>query len=177
MYKLLPPESRESVRGEYLMRRAVVLVCALILVEVIALVGLLPSYLMSKVRQEEVSAKAQMALNQPASENLRAWYDSFNEKLKALNPKLDQDKPSEDIRKVLARKGSGVRLTSLVWSKTEGQASVSISGVARDRQSLLTLESRLNGSGEFTDVTLPVSNLAKDKDIPFQLKLILKKAP
>lgn len=174
MYKLLPPTAQEKVKREYLLRRAVTMVAALVLVEIVTLVGLFPSYVLSEARQEEAREKAALARDSGgvSTQGLRAWIDALNLKLKTLNPKSDTDRPSEDFFRILEQKGAGVRLTGFRWLKANGQTELSVSGVARDRQSLLAWESSLKNSGDFTNVALPVSNLAKDKDIGFEFKLV-----
>jgi len=173
MYKLLPPETREKVKSEYLMRRAVVMVLAIILVEIVALVGLLPSYVLSKARQNEAVERGKMLASNlgDGEEDLTLWLESLNTKLKILSPKLDNDRPAQNLSDVIKQKGAGVKLTGFTWSKVEGKTQLAVVGVARDRQALLSFESRLNASGEFSAVTFPVSNLAKDKDISFELTL------
>lgn len=174
MYKLLPPETREKVKGEYLLRRTAVVVAAFVFLEVVALVGLFPSFVLSKAIQREVSEKAAVSGSVPA-ESLLPWLEELNLKLKALNPKLDQDRPSSDLAKALSRKGSGITLENISWTKSAEATTLALSGTAADRQSLLSLQSRLNGSNDFSAVSLPVSNLAKDKNISFEIKLVIKK--
>ncbi len=179
MYKLLPPETREKVRSEYLLRRMVVIMVAAAGVLGVGLVGLLPSYVLSEARQREVAQEtlANGAKTASSTGESIAWLQGLNLSLKVLNPKLDQEKPSLDLMKVIARKGSGVRFTNITWTVADGTTNLTLSGSAADRQALLTLQSALNGSGEFAAVSLPVSNLAKDRNLPFELKLTLKKMP
>lgn len=177
MYKLLPEVAREKVRREYLLRRAVVMVTAFIVVLIVTIVGLFPSYMLSKARQDEARERARLiGLAKPSgeTEELDKWLSQINLKLKTLNPKLDQDRPSLLLTQVIEKKGSGIRITRFNWVKIEGKNELSVSGVARDRQSLLSFESRLNNSQLFSTVALPVSNLAKDRDISFEIKLTSK---
>ncbi len=179
MYKLLPETAREKVRGEYLLRRTVVMVSALILVLVVTMVGLFPSYVLSKARQKEVSEKALFPepTDSESADDLDKWLADINLKLKVLSPKLDADRPSLLMLEVINVKGSGVRLTGFNWVKMEGSGTLSVTGVAQDRQSLLSFETKLKDSGQFSSVALPVSNLAKDRDINFELKLSSTPSP
>ena len=52
--------------------------------------------------------------------------------------------------------------------------SVSFSGVARDRDALLTLRSKLDQSSIFTPITLPLSLLLEKNSIPFSFDIQLK---
>lgn len=150
---------------------------ALILVMLLAIIGFFPSYILSTARQVELAERARVteALEIGGDrEDLQAWLSNINLALSLLRPELDKDRPTLFIEQVLKEKGAGVALTNLKWSNTK-DATLTVSGLARDRQSLLAFESRLNASGNFSEVTLPVSNLAKERDIDFQVKLSLKK--
>jgi hypothetical protein len=176
MYKLLPEQARAKVKNEYLLRRAVVMVAAFILVEVVAMGGLFPSYILSQARQKEVSDKNVVVKEEEkADEEVFTWLDDVNTQLKALSPKIDIDRPSENILAVIREKGTGVKLTGFTWIKSDGQTRLVVSGLAQSRQALLSFEDRLKESGRFTEVTLPVSNLAKDSNINFEVKLTIPK--
>jgi len=43
--------------------------------------------------------------------------------------------------------------------------------VSANRQSLITFENRIASLSDFSEVVSPISNLAKDKDINFQIRL------
>jgi hypothetical protein len=168
MFKLLTEESRAIVSREYKLRRIVVIVTSLLLTLAVALVGLFPSYILSKVKQAEA-----LALGTPlqGEEDLETWLKDFNSKLHALSMGATETKASLDIEKVLNLKGAGVRITQLKWDDRDAGDSLSILGIAADRQTLLSFERRLKDSGKFSSVMLPVSNLAKERDINFQINL------
>ena len=176
MFKLLTEEERYKVRREYSMRRAIVMLLALILVLVVGVIGLLPSYVLSNGRHNEVLERARIANSSKQHEDnsdLEVWLVEIDNELEILSPKLDTDRPSSFIDKVLDEKITGVRLTGFSWTKVKGGVTLSISGVARDRQALIAFENNINSSGQFSNVALPISNLAKDRDIDFQIKFSL----
>lgn len=174
MYKLLSDEVRKMVEGEYAVRRAVVIVGSLIFVLVVAVTGILPSYLLSKSRHEEVSERARIAGSMEPdikSQEMQGWLAGINLKIKVLSRVVEQEKFSGVIESIISEKASGIRLSSFSWKQDGVDILVTVSGVAESRQSLLAFEDKLRGSKEFKEVTLPVSNLAKDRDVPFDLKL------
>ena len=67
----------------------------------------------------------------------------------------------------------GVTLTNFSWMKVKDKTNLAVNGVAPDRQTLIVFENRINASGYFSEVVLPISNLAQDKDIDFQIKFSL----
>lgn len=184
MFKLLTEEARKKAMREYAVRRSVIAVASLTVVLVIALAGLFPAYILSATRKTEVEERVRVMGNiglQGNESSLQRWLTDTNLKLQFLNPKLDKDRPSEFIEQVLQEKIIGIHITGLNWFKSRNEKgetlSLSVSGIAEDRQTLLYFENRLNISGHFAKVTLPVSNLAKEKNIVFQIKITPTQTP
>ena len=149
------------------------MLCGLVLGCLIGVIGLLPSYVLSNARLNEVLERTRIinSLGRGDDEpDLRGWLLETNQKLRILSPKLDTDRPSDVIEKIVDQSLKGLRITGFLWTKVEGGITLSVNGVAQDRQTLITFENRLNASKYFSNVTLPISNLAKDKDIDFQIK-------
>ena len=174
MFKLLTEEGRDKVRREYRTRRTILMLLALILVLVAGVVGLLPSYMLSNIREKEALERVKILSNANiGSENgveLQTWFLETNRRLKALSPVLDTDRPSNFIDKVLEQKVTGIKITGLSWVKAKDKTNLSVSGVADDRQRLVMFEGKISSSGYFSNVTLPISDLAKDRNITFQIK-------
>ncbi|MDO8728920.1 MAG: hypothetical protein Q7K26_03420 [bacterium] len=173
MFKLLTEEERHKVVHEYVMHRTIVILCGLILVVVTGIIGLLPSYVLSNVRQNEIlersniTGRFEQSKNEP---NLQVWLTETNQKLQVFSPALDKERPSDFINKILDQKVKGVSITGFLLMKVKDKINLSVNGVALDRQSLITFKNRINSSGYFSEVVLPISNLAKDRNIDFQIK-------
>lgn len=173
MFKLLTEEERQKVMYEYTIRRTIVMLFAFILVLVVGIIGLLPSYALSNARQNEVLERTRMMGSSGERRNeaeLQAWLVDINRKLQALSPKLDGEQPSDFIERLLDQRTTGLRITGFSLSRVEDKITLSASGIALDRQTLITFENRINSSGYFSEVILPISNLAKDRNIDFQIK-------
>ena len=174
MFKLLTEEESRKVRHEYAMRRMVIILSSLILVLVVGVIGLLPTYVLSTIRYNEAQERSRIVANgnqREASSDPKAWLSKINRQLRILSPKLDTDRPSDLIDEIVDQRTSGIKLTGFSWVKSDGKINLTISGTSRDRQTLLSFESRVNALDNLSDVTLPISNLAKDKNIDFQIKL------
>jgi hypothetical protein len=71
----------------------------------------------------------------------------------------------------------GVTLTSLSITRTGTGATLSITGSAATRDALLSLAESLKSVSAFSGVSLPVSSLAADKDIPFSINFAYAATP
>ncbi len=173
MLKLLTEEERKKVAHEYHLRRGALIIVALVSILVIGVIGLLPSYILSNIRYEEALEWDRVVDNSSLKEDeveLQVWLAETNRRLTALSPKLDVDRPSDFIKKVLDQKINGISITNFSWGKVAGKVTLSVSGEASNRQALVAFKDRLSDSGHFSDVILPISDLAKDKEISFQIK-------
>lgn len=172
MFRLLTEKKGKEIRHEYNKRRAGVMLFGLIIISVVGIVGMMPSYVLSHIRLEEVSRRTEVILGGLRGDEaeLRDWLAETNKRLKTLSPALDKDRPSEWFEKVIDKRPAGVTITSLSWSKDRDKVALTINGIARDRQSLVEFEERISSSGNFSEVSLPISNFAKDRDIDFQMK-------
>ena len=175
MFKLLTEEGRKKVEREYILRRSIVMLVALTIICLIGIIGLFPSYILSKSRQNEVTERVRIMGNTELGqdeEDLKGWLEGANEKLALLDPNLDKDKPSVFIEEVLENKPIGIKINFFSWRMMEGDFELYVTGVASDRQTLLAFESQIRNSAYFSDISLPVSNLARDRDIDFQIKFV-----
>lgn len=173
MFKLLTDEERQKVAREYAMHRAIVIFLGFILVIVVGIIGLLPSYVLSNARQNEALERIRImnsAVKKGDEVNLQAWLEEINRKLQILSPSLDTDRPSDFIEKILEQRIMDITVSDFSWVKAKDKISFSIKGRANSRQSLIRFEDSINSSGYFSKVTLPLSNLIKDRDIDFQIQ-------
>lgn len=174
MYKLLTEEEKKIVSREYKLRRTAVILSAIILVSIVQLAGLFPSRVLSNSREREVNERLTLLNNMEFTEEERSlfsWMNNFNLRLKVLSPHLDTDRPSGLIEGVIEARTNGIRIIGFDWLREDNVEALTITGVASDRQTLTLFERSIEDAG-LGDATLPVSNLANDRNITFTLKLV-----
>ena len=69
---------------------------------------------------------------------------------------------------------NSISLSKNQTSKEKGSTTVLISGVASNRDSLVTFSTLLKESKLFADVLVPVSSLTKDKNLPFSMNISIE---
>jgi len=174
MFKFLSDEQSVRVKGEYRLRRLVMVVFLLVICLTILLISLIPAYVTSYSRQTEAESLINTLNQSPTvkeGQSLQTWLVNINKKLSALSPDKNMDMPYELFVKVLDNKVNGVRITGLSYRKVGKVSTLFIAGVARDRQVLLSFEDKLNLSKQFSKVNIPASTFAKDKDINFEINM------
>lgn len=74
---------------------------------------------------------------------------------------------------VAATPGS-VRVTAISFSRGDAATAVSVAGIAGTRESLLSFADALRTHRAFEGVSLPVSSLVSERDIPFSLSVTFR---
>lgn len=75
---------------------------------------------------------------------------------------------------VESMKGANVQLSQIRMSRSEGELSpVVLTGVAADRQSLASYRDQLLEQSNIESVDLPISNLARDRNINFTITVVI----
>ena len=177
MFKLLTEEGMAIVLREYKRRRIAAILGALILVLVVAIVSLLPSYVLSTVRRVEVAERVKIASGMRVrgdEAELEEWLSRTNSILGVISAEPSIGQPSKLIEDIAGERVPGIFMTSFSWKKNKDVYVLSAQGIANNRQELIAFRDNLDGSGSFSLVDLPLSNLTVDKNINFQITLTPK---
>ncbi len=178
MFKLLPQKEADKVRHEYKLRRVCVMLglfCALIIFTGIAI---LPSIIYAKAKRKAALFDLSSASSVPTPANtteLESEASKLQSELLSLTPDTTTLGPYEYFQKVIVRIPKDVTLTTLSWTKQVATKQLRVDGIAKTRESLLSLQSTLSDSGDWADVSLPVGTIAGDSDIPFEVSLTPQK--
>jgi len=87
----------------------------------------------------------------------------------------EQMHPSTTIVRLIEQMPSTIQLSRISFSDDESKVTrFSVVGKANTRDALITYTDALRATGLFSEVTLPIENLAKEKALPFTLVLVPK---
>ncbi len=172
MFSLLPAQHKESLLREYRLRMLIVFLFGLASVIFVAIVGILPSYLRVKVASdsyvaEENSLKKMMSSD--SDSDVIKSIENLKQEISIAN--ISSGSPLGVIEKISSLKNKSIFITGFSYSYASGGSSVEVSGIASDRKSLTEFSKILSKEGFFKSIDLPLANLAKDIDIPFNITL------
>ncbi len=188
-YILLPAQERHALRREYRLRLAIVCFFFFSLAMVLGITSMLPSYALTYNQENEaVAAQDALTKSRTASgadkvEKDLLLYQSIAEKIIAEDDKVDD---VDIIQKILGDQKKGITLgwfqiNHVLSTSTQNSkigtttAEVVFQGKALTRDSLLQFENALENDPWFGAIELPLSDLAKSKDIDFNFKLRVRK--
>jgi hypothetical protein len=180
MYKLLPQQDIDKVSKEYKMRRISLMLALVCSVIVFMAVALSPSLIFAREKKKVALFTLASVDQLPASQGkqgLLTWVEKVKSQIASITPDSQPDEPYENFQKIISKKISGISITSLIWNRQPtGVKNLRVSGVASSRQVLLDFVAKLQSSNDWSQADLPVSTIAKETDIPFEVSLTPQKA-
>ncbi len=184
MMNLLSYEEKTAIRHEHTWRFFEVCCFVIVVLLVLAVVMLLPSFIYLRAAHESAqnalqNAQAERALLERDTATI-ALVKSVKGELELLAP---ADPPLPEVaplvEALLAKRTPGTTIEAITFTRSTvapagPRATLDISGTAKDRPSLLGLIGSLESEPLFSRVDSPITNLVKDKDIQYIIHLDVK---
>ena len=147
---------------------------------VLGIFSLAPAYILSFSEKKEIMQKLESS-NRDRREN---GTEAIMKDLKKSNTQIKSIKSydkslifSDIIALIISHKNSGIYINSLQFQKSSDPESklreMIVQGKAITRESLVSFKNKLELEEKISKVELPVSDLAKSKNISFSIKLSL----
>ena len=175
MINLLSPIEKKKILKEYHLRLTIVVMVFVILIQVSFLIFLFPSWLVSFYKEKDFSSQSD-ELNKSLStldiSSTTSFIKSFNTKIGIINDSLEYPKFVPILDDVLAKKTGAIRITGMYYTVNSiNSGTLTLEGIGDTRESLVSFSDSLKTIGYFKKVDLPISNLAKDKNIDFTISI------
>lgn len=175
-HNLLPKDMRKKLRTEYYLRALNVSLLLFSVVLALGAVALIPPYFRVTTELSGVTALLEYETAQRAEESATAPED-FLAKTKstitALQEKLDHPPFTDIVTTTLVVRPEGIALTGLSFDR-KNNAFV-VEGTAATRDALVVYKDALTRVPGIGNVTSPISNLAKNTNLPFQISFTFAK--
>jgi len=169
MINLLPENEKQTLGREYKYRHAVVALSATLVLIVVALVVMMPAFVLALYKSSAVSTEAVVvdpAIAQTQAE-FKKQLDDAKLLINVLRPQGTSTVPSKIIVLLAKHKTSENTITSIAYDAKETGTVVDVKGIAKSRESLSAFSDALRKEQGIADVNVPVSNFAKDVNIPY----------
>lgn len=142
---------------------------------------LLPSFFLIKQHFDlaNTASPLSVAETDPLLENILELPGEINTKLTFFQTINGEKGAMNTLASVISSLPDGVKLNSILFSKKQGDkdkkgTAILISGIARNRESLVSFGNILRETNKFSSVEVPVSSLAKEKDLPFSMNIFIE---
>ena len=179
---LLPQTEKENIKKGFRRRFVVVVLLLIVASLAISTVLLVPAYIFAQARFAEITAESDFVKHQSEASvvDVANVPTEINTKLKVFQDIVNRKTFIESANDLINIKPLDVIVESISYGRNlelggKGATKIQLSGIAGDRKSLITYTANLKESGKFSQVDVPVSNLTKDKNVPFSMTLYIEK--
>lgn len=177
MINLIPPQEKKKIVIEYWIR---VISLWFILISVVLLLGvliMLPVYVLIGTQILVKEAAATEAFERVGSyENVSVDLNRASQQARYIIEESRNHLFSEYISLFEELQGSSIEIYEINIRRVEKSIGpITITGEATDRQTLASFRDRLLAEECIESVDLPISNLARDKNILFNITVVLNK--
>jgi len=177
MINLIPPQAKKGVVREYWMRVASVWFYTWSAALLGGVLIMVPAYVLinsqvSVYQESAKSASEKVASFEDVSKDLTASSLQAGKLITGFRQSLISDK----IATLRSLEKPGVTISEFTINRVdEAYEPIQVTGTADNRQALAAFRDRLLALPDVESVDLPISNLAKDRDIQFNLTVKLNK--
>ena len=175
-YTLLPNKEMKSLKREYKTRVFIILSLFLSSGLIIGIIALTPAFIMSYVQEKEALTNIQAV----QKEKEKRGIDAILAELTAASGIIERLQKSEGsinfsemVSGIMVHRSGQIYLTSFKFEKPvtgSSTAEVIVQGKASNRDSLINFKKNLESDARISSIELPVSDLAKSKDISFAIR-------
>ena len=175
MHNFLPKEEKKVLRKEYVSRLTIVALVFLFVAEIIGFVSLLPAFFISQVKEDQITLE-QTVVGETLEKEKDMYLEEDLVKAQAQIAQLNIESKDVPITDLILKVTNnqlipGIRLQSFTLMRNKETSELTLKGVALNRDSLVTFKKTLEKEPLFKKVDFPVSDLAKNRDIFFSVKV------
>lgn len=179
---ILPEEQKNNYLKGLKIRFFIVLSILLSFGFVVSSILLVPSYFASSIELRDVLVQSEYidgGIDSSIQEFVNLPED-IKSKLDFISSRNSEKSPVHFINLVLSKRSSGIYIDSIFSTNLRNGdkikiSGLTISGVAKDRKSLVDFSKSLEEEKSFSRVEIPVSSLTKESNLPFSIDISIAK--
>jgi hypothetical protein len=175
MPNLLPERNKKKILQEYRLRLFVALLCAILVITVIGIAFLIPSYIyLSAEYSDRVSQQEKVVavIKETAGDSYLFALKDTTDKVVVLRGSEDSSTLLKLISTISDHTVSGISLSTIDYSASSaGSAQLTLTGKALTRDSLINFKNSVEEEKSFTSVQHSITDLIKSQNLPFSLNI------
>lgn len=177
---LLPPASVRALSRLYYARLFTLAFTLIAIAFVVGGVLIVPSYILAS-RAADAGERYLAALQETVGVRERAGVSdetrALAERLRILDTYTNEASFAPMFESLFGDLEPSIHVSQVAFSKGPDALQVSIAGAADTRAALIAFAKRLEDSGSFEGVSVPVSQLAADENLPFSITATYRSTP
>lgn len=178
---LLPDTEKKLLKKGLVSRFIIVSTFAIAGAIIVGFVALVPAYVLARVKLLEVMSKSNITIETDKADSpspLLGLPEEIKSKLSVFESLIPQHRVVEIFYEITKVKPEGVSIKSISFLNNTNptnanRKTMNIAGTAVSRKSLVDFSESLKKVSLIKEVEVPVSNLARERDLPFAIKIII----
>jgi hypothetical protein len=179
MANLLTPEYKKDLRKRDLLKVSYVYLIGLGVIFLLAAIFLVPSFLLAGSKRLTARENLELisaSISSRESAEFGRLLEETNTKIGVLKENVEGLTGYSVIAEIVSAKPDSVSLNSFAFNLTSDSAEVQVDGFALSRDGLLAFVENLEGISGVGSVDLPISTLARDREIDFGLAVVFNRS-
>jgi hypothetical protein len=178
MHTYLPPERKKEIRKEYIIRLIITFCATLLAVIICGIIFMLPAYFSSYSERAQALAKLENFKDTGVTTEIKeieAEVKSITDITNRFSEGIDRTSAIDIIKIGQAARVPGVVVNGFEFTYTASSTvELRLFGQAKTRDALILFKKNVEANPAVTRVDLPVSDLAKSKDLTFAMRIFSK---
>lgn len=179
MANLLPLSEKKKIRKEYRIRLCIVVAGLFSMLFIVSIVLLSPSFILSSFKYSTAYKQLEMEKKKISDETEGIdpikTAKKVNKQLAVLGKEGSFMPLSyETVTMIVKHKPDRVKIKSIFYDRGQSDGRISISGISKDRKTLLSFLQSLEGEEIFNKVELPISSFVNGEDIEFSISISIE---
>lgn len=178
MHLYLPTEQQKNIRSEYIIRLIVVFLIGCTVVSISNTIFLVPAYLLARSRNQDAKSELKKVVEKGVVTETKEIESKVKEIAEITRRFSEGDSAWTAVglfSLVTKHTSPEIKIFAIDFANmTDKNISIKISGVSETRDTLISFKKELEAKENIQKVELPVSDLAKSKNIEFVMKISTK---
>lgn len=175
MFNLLPDSLKEEIIKEYKLRKLIIVLLIIVFLQASFFVFMMPSWVNLSNKENELLERVKKFDNSPivsGANALKLTVKLLNSEAIVMDKTLEYQEFIPILNTIISNKTNSIKITDVLFTSISSSTSMLVvQGVSSTRDDLVNYKNTLDQTKMFKSVDLPVSNLAKDRNIVFSINL------
>lgn len=175
MINLLPPEGHRAVKQEYFFRMGASVLLLFSCVGIFLTIAFVPTYVLVGAQIKTFEGVERNNSKSAVSETTESEMNDTENLLRQLSKTSESRTAGSIIADIEKTAPPAISFKTFRIESVKGTTTIQVQGVAETRGSLAEFKKALEASDSFAKADVPISDLAKETDLPFMLTIIPKR--
>lgn len=178
MINLIPPQGHRTIRTEYMMRVGATVAMLFSAVAILLTVALIPTYVLVHAQMRAFNAEDAVNTGAADTPDIAEEINRTEAIVMELQKRPETTDTSVFVHAIEAAAPAGVSFRNFSFgSVKDAPAPIQVRGVAARREDLIALKQALEQNALFATALVPISDLAKERDLSFTITITPAKKP